>query len=450
MGESPPITFAGAGLDRAPAERRNADWLAERRRDERAGTLLISEQGVRVERDEHGARLALAAPSELAGEPLLLGLAADGRPLFAIDTGELEQNGLPGAPLGLRELASELPERELGLVAYAAALLNWHRRHGFCAVCGNATDSVDGGHERRCPACGAHHFPRTDPVVIMCVTRGDQLLLGHQAAWPAHRYSVLAGFVEPGETLEQAVRREVLEESGIELEHVGYVASQPWPFPSSLMLGFQATARPGREPEADGDELEDVRWFTRDDVRRAAADESELLLAARALDRAPADRRLAGLSRLSGRGGLGTRRRSSRAACRARRRSPRSMASPPPASRSSTLTTPTIVRPSSRMRSIAATVEPPVVTTSSTTRQRSPGSSSGPSTQRWSPCCLRSLRTKNAFTGAPAASAAQATGSAPIVSPPTAVAPSRCASAATSSPSARKPAGSRIARLAST
>ncbi len=188
----------------------------------------------------------------------------DGRPLFALDGDDAEGDGLPGTTLGLRELASELPAHELGLVAYAAALLNWHRRHGFCAVCGHATEIADGGHERRCPSCGAHHFPRTDPVVIMRVTRGDQLLLGHKPEWPARRYSVLAGFVEPGETLEQAVRREVLEESGIEVEGVGYVASQPWPFPSSLMLGFEATARPGREPAVGDDELEDVRWFSRE------------------------------------------------------------------------------------------------------------------------------------------------------------------------------------------
>jgi NAD+ diphosphatase len=276
--EPPSITFAGAALDRAPAQRRSAEWLAEQRRDARAGALLISEGGARVERDEHGARLALAAPSELAAEPVLLGLTDGGQPLFAIDVGELEQNGLPGTALGLRELASELPEQELGLLAYAAALLNWHRRHRFCAVCGHATESADGGHERRCTTCGAHHFPRTDPVVIMRVTRDDQLLLGHQAAWPARRYSVLAGFVEPGETLEQAVRREVREESRLELDEVGYVASQPWPFPSSLMLGFQATALPGGEPEADGHELEDVRWFSRAEVRAAATGDGDVLL----------------------------------------------------------------------------------------------------------------------------------------------------------------------------
>ena len=276
--EPPPISFTGAVLDRAPVQRRSSEWLARQLRDERAGTLLVSPQGVRVERAGDGARLLLASPAELEGQPLLLGLAEGGRPLFALDADDAHGNGLPGTMLGLRELASELPAHELGLVAYAAALLNWHRRHGFCAVCGHATEIADGGHERRCPSCGAHHFPRTDPVVIMRVTRGDQLLLGHKPEWPPRRYSVLAGFVEPGETLEQAVRREVLEESGIEVEDVGYVASQPWPFPSSLMLGFEATARPGRDPAVGDDELEDVRWFDREQILAAARGEDELLL----------------------------------------------------------------------------------------------------------------------------------------------------------------------------
>jgi NAD+ diphosphatase len=275
--EAPPITFAGAALDRAPTQRRRPEWIAARLEDDDARALLVSERGAWVERDERGARLALAAPAALAGEPLLLGLA-DGRALFAFDPSAAGQDDLPGSPLGLRELTSDLPEAELGLVAYAAALLGWHRRHRFCAVCGQATEPADGGHERRCPACGAHHFPRTDPVVIMRVTLDERILLGHKAGWPQGRYSVLAGFVEPGETLEQAVAREVGEESGVELERVAYVASQPWPFPSSLMLGFEATARAGSEPVADGEELEDVRWFTRAEVLAAAAGESDLLL----------------------------------------------------------------------------------------------------------------------------------------------------------------------------
>jgi NAD+ diphosphatase len=271
------ITFSGAELDRAHAQRRRPEWVAQQLQSAGARALMLSEDGVWVEPHTNGTGLALARPATLGGEPVLLGLSQQ-QALFAVDVGGLETDGLPGRPAGIRELATELPERELGLAAYAAALLNWHRRHPFCAACGHATIPADAGHERHCPSCNAHHFPRTDPVVIMCVTRGEQLLLGHQAAWPDGRYSVLAGFVEPGETLEQAVRREVLEEAGVEVDEVDYVASQPWPFPSSLMLGFAATARGGPEPRADGHELQHVRWFGRDEVQAAARGESSLLL----------------------------------------------------------------------------------------------------------------------------------------------------------------------------
>ncbi len=197
-------------------------------------------------------------------------------PLFAGDA----VNGEPrrGHPAGLREAATELPADEAALAAYAAALVSWHRRHRFCANCGAATEAADGGHERRCPACDAHHFPRTDPVVIVRVVDDrDRLLLGRQASWPEGRFSVLAGFVEPGETLEEAVRREVEEESGIEVGAVSYVASQPWPFPSSLMIGFSAQASSGH-PEPGDDELAEVRWFTRAEVEAAAAGRGEIAL----------------------------------------------------------------------------------------------------------------------------------------------------------------------------
>jgi NAD+ diphosphatase len=274
VSEARAMTFSGAALDRVPALRRDAAWVAERLGDDDAEVLLLSEHGARAQRNGDGTWLVRARPPTVAGEPVLLGLEG-GRALFAVDVGD--RAGLPGELLDMRTLATELPERETGLAAYATALLNWHRRHGFCSVCGEATEAADAGHERRCPACGAHHFPRTDPVVIMRVLRDESILLGHQAAWPARRYSVLAGFVEPGETLEQAVQREVLEESGVTLEDVRYVASQPWPFPSSLMLGFEARAVAG-EPEADGDELAHVRWFDRDEVRAALGGDGEILL----------------------------------------------------------------------------------------------------------------------------------------------------------------------------
>ena len=263
------IVFSGAALDRAAASRRRPDWLEERRVDPRARAVLMSERGVWLD----DGRLLLAPPGEDAVFPGL----ADGVPLFADHLGAGEPAG--GHPAGLREAATELPAKEAALAAYAGSLLSWHRRHRFCANCGAATESRDGGHERVCPACDAHHFPRTDPVVIVRVTDdGDGLLLGRQARWPEGRFSLLAGYVEPGETLEEAVRREVLEESGVAVGSVAYLASQPWPFPSSLMLGFSAVGERGDPAPAD-EELAEVRWFERREVESAARGDGPLMLA---------------------------------------------------------------------------------------------------------------------------------------------------------------------------
>jgi NAD+ diphosphatase len=229
----------------------------------------MSEEGVWLD----GGRLLLEAPG---AEAVFLGLAGE-VPVFAEDVGPAEPSR--GRPAGLREAATELPAEEAALAAYAGSLLAWHRRHRFCANCGAPTEARDGGHERVCPSCDAHHFPRTDPVVIVRVTDGgDGLLLGHQARWPEGRFSLLAGYVEPGETLEEAVRREVLEESGVAVDGVSYVASQPWPFPSSLMLGFDAVAERGDPAPGDG-ELAEVGWFERPQLERAAAGEGPLKLA---------------------------------------------------------------------------------------------------------------------------------------------------------------------------
>jgi NAD+ diphosphatase len=263
------IVFSGASLDRAAALRRRPDWLEEQRADPRARAVLMSERGVWLD----CGRLLLEAPS---AEAVFLGLM-DGAPVFADHVGAAEPE--QGRPAGLREAATELPAGEAALAAYAGSLLAWHRRHRFCANCGAPTEPRDGGHERFCPACEAHHFPRTDPVVIVRVSDGtDALLLGRQARWPEGRFSLLAGYVEPGETLEEAVRREVLEESGIVLDSVSYVASQPWPFPSSLMLGFSAQAARG-DPVPGDDELAEVGWFAREELERAAQGKGPLLLA---------------------------------------------------------------------------------------------------------------------------------------------------------------------------
>lgn len=190
----------------------------------------------------------------------------------------------PGAPSGqafsdLRLGMATLPGPDAAIAATARALFNWHRTHRFCAACGAPSVAAMGGWERHCPSCGAKHFPRTDPVVIMLVLRGNRALLGRQAGWPEGMYSALAGFVEPGETMEAAVRREVTEEVNIALGAVSYVASQPWPFPNSLMLGCVAHALSDQitlDPE-----LEDARWLTREQVLRGWTGEDTTLLPAR-------------------------------------------------------------------------------------------------------------------------------------------------------------------------
>jgi NAD+ diphosphatase len=200
-------------------------------------------------------------------DPIFLG-SDEGGPLFAV---QREEDGL----VNLRDLAASAPAEQVGLVAYASALVNWAGATRFCGHCGLATRPREGGHVRIC-ANGHQHHPRTDPVVIMLVVDGDRALLGRQPSWPAGRYSALAGFVEPGEPLEGAVAREVREEAGVEVGDVRYVASQPWPFPVSLMLGFQADYA-GGEPSPGDAELEDVRWFTRDEIARAAHDDEAWL-----------------------------------------------------------------------------------------------------------------------------------------------------------------------------
>jgi NAD+ diphosphatase len=264
------IVFSGAALDRAPTLRRDPARLEAQRADPAARAVLMSERGVWID----DGRLAFERPS---AEAVFLGLL-DGVPVFAdyVEDREPER----GRPAGLREAATELPATEAALAAYAGSLLAWHRRHRFCANCGAATEPRDGGHERVCPACEAHHFPRTDPVVIVRVSDGgdDALLLGRQARWPEGRFSLLAGYVEPGETLEEAVRREVLEEAGVALDSVSYVASQPWPFPSSLMLGFSAMAERG-DPTPGDDELAEVGWFERAELEAPARGDGPLMLA---------------------------------------------------------------------------------------------------------------------------------------------------------------------------
>jgi NAD+ diphosphatase len=196
------------------------------------------------------------------GEWLFLGTRGDQRyAAVMVDrvSAELE-------PASLRLIGPTIASEEASLAVHAVGIARWHESHRFCAKCGAATYISQGGHVRVCPACGTHHFPRTDPAVIMLITdEHDRALMGRQPSWPEGRFSTLAGFVEPGETLGDAVRREVMEEVGVEVGDVTYAASQPWPFPSSLMLGFFGTALT-TDIRVDQDEIAEARWFSRDEV----------------------------------------------------------------------------------------------------------------------------------------------------------------------------------------
>ncbi|MCC5988491.1 MAG: NAD(+) diphosphatase [Pararhodobacter sp.] len=197
--------------------------------------------------------------------------AAPGRSADAAAFQDAQEYRHPALPVDhrfadLRGAMAGLNPADAAMAATARALFNWHRTHGFCAACGAKSTPALAGWERHCPACGARHFPRTDPVVIMLVVRAGRVLLGRSPGWPSGMYSALAGFVEPGETLENAVRREVHEETGVRVGAVRFIASQPWPWPNSLMMGFLAEAEPGDEAITLDHELEDARWFTRDEM----------------------------------------------------------------------------------------------------------------------------------------------------------------------------------------
>lgn len=267
-----PLAYAQDPIDRAHHLRTDPARLAALWADPQARVLMM--WGTKHLTATDGAPLPLP-PSAIGPTPeqsIFLGLEDD-RPVFAHDwgTGEEEPAGTPAGAVwrDLRENGPDLSGADASQHVYARGLILWHRRTGFCCVCGGAVTQSDGGHVRRCNTadCGASHFPRTDPAVIMLVTDGkDRVLLGRQAAWPPGAVSTLAGFVEPGETLEQAVAREVFEEAGVRISEARYIASQPWPFPGSLMLGFEAIAS-SEDITIDPKELESARWFHRDDLR---------------------------------------------------------------------------------------------------------------------------------------------------------------------------------------
>ena len=284
--------FAGNPLDRAEVERRDENWIAEQARDSSSRFLPMRGPNVLVNADATGnGETALGwvgwqdlEPHVADASPLLLGLQ-DGITHFAIDLSKdepaanaLEATG--GYRFEEARAAAEnlLSGAEAGIMAQGRAQVNWHNRHGFCSVCGQPTEIRRGGQKRECPACKTEHFPRTDPVIIMVVYDGDRCLLGQSRGrlQAMNRYSALAGFMDQGEAIEEAVSREVMEEAGIRVRRVRYHSSQPWPFPSSLMIGCHAEADT-TSINMDDEEMTDVQWFDRSEVLLALEEKSEKL-----------------------------------------------------------------------------------------------------------------------------------------------------------------------------
>ena len=251
-----------SSVDRDAATRDDPDALEQAWTKAR---VLVVEDGSATVLEQDRPRLVLIPSAEAPeGDRLYLGADDDG-PLFAV-AGTAPRR-LGARTLGLREVGVLLDDHDAGLLVHAVGLTNWHATHTRCPRCGAATEVVRGGSVRRCPQDGSDHFPRTDPAVIMLVHDGaDRCVLGRQASWPEGRFSTLAGFVEPGESAEQAVVREVDEEAGIAVTDVEYVTSQPWPRASSRRPAFRARAEGGVVPVGKDRELAEVRWFTRDEV----------------------------------------------------------------------------------------------------------------------------------------------------------------------------------------
>jgi NAD+ diphosphatase len=267
-----PNFYVAGNVDRAGHRRKDPAWLRARASDPTSRFVPVwRSQNLILAVDGAAPRAAFLERQEIAaeGETVLLGVIKESA-YFALDLSPLDspmgalRTALPVEFTDLRRVGPLLARLEGALLAYARGIAYWHGHHRFCGACGSATASEDGGHVRRCTnlACNAQHFPRTDPAVIMLVHDGERCLLGRQRAWPTGMHSTLAGFVEPGESLEEAVAREVHEETGVQIDQVTYHSSQPWPFPASIMLGFHAAART-TEIRVDLSELQDARWFER-------------------------------------------------------------------------------------------------------------------------------------------------------------------------------------------
>jgi NAD+ diphosphatase len=273
--------FSESPIDRASHLRIDEAWMANSlidRETRYAPFRNLSALIVPSDRPDAPMDIGWQAPvdvAEFVGDGAIcvfLGLL-DGAPRYAIDVSSLDDKhadselARAGRFMDVRRVAPRLGLGVPSILAQGRSMIDWHKRHQFCSTCGSPTSSSQGGYQRLCSSddCGAQHFPRTDPVVIMLAVRENHCLLGRQPGFPPNMYSSLAGFMEPGETIEDAVRREVMEEAGIHVGAVQYRDTQPWPFPSSLMIGCLAEAT-SEEITIDGQELEDARWFPRDEI----------------------------------------------------------------------------------------------------------------------------------------------------------------------------------------
>jgi NAD+ diphosphatase len=299
------VTFGGSALDRAAELRGDHEALSALAATPESRCILLWNGKPLVSDDRDGVTLVRVpfdhpVLAEADDPPIFLGREGQGG-LWAQDISGWSPEDVDFSTLGafldpseqrhpafdgderfaeLRAVMTRLSVRDAELAATAKAVIGWHKTHGFCARCGERSAIGKGGWQRDCAACGGHHFPRTDPVVIMLITRGNSVLLGRSPGWPDGMYSLLAGFIEPGETMEAAVRREVFEESGITVGEVDYLASQPWPFPASLMFGCRGRAT-SQEITLDPAELEDALWVSRERLARVFAGEDETIRPAR-------------------------------------------------------------------------------------------------------------------------------------------------------------------------
>jgi len=267
--------FANSLIDRQAPRREDPAWIAAAMERPEARHVLYLDDRPLLDVSKtplgvhHGAFMARALGADMA-EAVFMGVDDEG-PIFAAEITADADQAMDVGPykfIDLRTLAIQgaLDPDDLGRLAQARSLLHWHQNHGFCSKCGTKTAMSDAGYKRTCPDCGGQHFPRTDPVAIMLAVDGDKCLLGRSPHFAPGMYSCLAGFIEPGETIEDAVRREIMEEAGIRIGKVNYYASQPWPFPTSLMIGCHGEAL-STEVTPDDEELEDCRWFDKDEVR---------------------------------------------------------------------------------------------------------------------------------------------------------------------------------------